>query len=213
MDSSLSQSSSTATPSRLTSVGGRGVTRAVRRVVITAVCTMVLVLAVAGVANAYTVKGGYRWQRQMVKEVLDLHPELVKIVEEVWPDFTININYGGRAVKGSIDVNIRKTGKVFTDFVIHEFGHEVQLAADAKGGRPEIDCAWDQEVISRGYPESTWVSKYCYPYYGRKNIFECFTENLSTLWPVKYHYAPDTKLAVLTADEMMTFLTDTGVLP
>lgn len=135
------------------------------------------------------------------------------MVEEVWPDFTVNINYGGRAMKGSIDVNIRKWGKVFTDMVIHEFGHEVQLAADAKGGRPEIDSAWRQELIDRGYAESTWVWKFCYPYYGRKNPFECFAENMSTLWPVKYHYATDTKLAKLTSYEMLAFLTDTGVLP
>jgi hypothetical protein len=191
----------------------RGVARAARRIAITAVCAVVLLLAVAGVANAYTIKGGYAWQRQMVKEVLDYNPALLAVVQDVWPNFTVNINYGGRAIKGSIDVSIRKWGKSFTDQVIHEFGHEVQLAADVKGGRPEIDCAWDLELTERGYPEATWVYKYCYPYYGRKNPFECFTENLSLLWPDKYHYAPDTRLAKLTAAEMKAFLVDTGVLP
>lgn len=207
------QSFSSSECRRSASVGGRGITRVMRRIVFTALCTIVLVLAVAGVANAYTIKGGDRWHRQMVKEVLDVHPELVAIIEEVWPSFTININYGGRAMKGCMDVNIRKSGKVFTDMVIHELGHEVQLAADAKGGKPEIDCAWDQELIGRGYPESKWVYKFCYPYYGRMNPFECFAENFGMLWPTKYHYAPDTRLAKLTADEMLAFLTDTGVLP
>jgi hypothetical protein len=209
MDSSLFQHLAV----RHAGSSGRGAIRAMRRVVLTAVCTMVIVLAVAGVANAYTIKGGYNWQRQMVKEVLDLHPELVAAVQEVWPNFTVNINYGGRAMKGYIDVNIRRSGKAFTDMVIHEFGHEVQLAADAKGGRPEIDSAWRQELIERGYPESMWVWKFSYPYYGRRSPHECFTENLSMLWPAKYHYAPDTKLARVTADEMLAFLTDTGVLP
>jgi hypothetical protein len=198
---------------RSTSVGGRGVTRGMRRIVLAVVCTIVLVLAMAGAANAYTIKGGDKWHRQMVKEVLEYHPELLAIVEGVWPNFTVNINYGGRASKGSIDVNIRKSGKVFTDQVLHEFGHEVQLAADAKGGLPQIDSAWDQEVTSRGYPESTWVFKISYPYYGRKNVFENFAENFSMLFPTKYHYAPDTKLARLTADEMWAFLSETGVLP
>jgi hypothetical protein len=191
----------------------RGVACAARRIAITAVCAMILVLAMAGVADAYTIKGGDRWHRQMVKEVLDYHPELVAIVEGVWPGFTVNINYGGRASKGSIDVSIRKSGKVFTDQVLHEFGHEVQLAADAKGGLPEIDYAWDQVLISRGYPESTWVPKICYPYYGRKNVFENFAENFGMLFPPKYRYAPDTRLARLTSDEMWAFLRETGVLP
>ena len=189
----------------------RRASRAARRIVLTGLCSIILVLAVAGVADAYTVNGGSEWQRQMVKEVLSYNPELLAVVEQVWPDFTVNINYGGRAVKGSIDVNINKEGLSFTDVVIHEFGHEVQLAADAKGGCPEIDCAWDLELTERGYPESTWVYECSYPYYGRRNPFECFTENLSLLWPANYHYAPDTQLAKLTAREMRAFLVNTGV--
>ncbi len=194
-------------------MGSRGFTRGMWRVVLIGVCTIVLVLSVAGAADAYTIKGGDRWHRRMVSEVLDYHPELLAIVQEVWPNFTVNINYGGRAVKGSIDVCILKSGKVFTDQVLHEFGHEVQLAADAKGGRPQIDAAWDLELTRRGYPESKWVYRFCYPYYGRKNPFECFAENFGMLWPAKYHYPPDTRLAKLTQREMWSFFYNSGVLP
>jgi hypothetical protein len=200
-------------PCRCASVGGRGITRSMRRIVLTGVCAMFLVLAVAGAADAYTIKGGDRWHRQMVKELLDYNPDLLAIVQNVWPNFTVNINYGGRAAKGSIDVNIRKSGKAFSDQVLHEFGHEVQLAADAKGGIPQIDNPWRQEMRDRGYPESKWVWRSCYPYYGRMSPHECFAENLGMLWPAKYHYAPDTKLAKLTQAEMWAFLKEAGALP
>jgi hypothetical protein len=198
---------------RSPSPGVRRAGHAARRLVLVGVCTIVLVLAVAGAANAYTIVGGDKWHRQMVKEILDYNPELLNVVQEVWPNFTVNICYGGRASKGSIAVNLRKTGKLFLDQVVHEFSHEIQLAADAAGGRPAIDGAWRQELIDRGYPERGWVWKVNKPYWGTRNPTECFAENMSMLWPAKYHYAPDTKLAKLTAAEALAFLTDTGVLP
>jgi hypothetical protein len=194
---------------------GRQRTRArvVARAVAMGLSVTFLVLALAGTATAYTVTGGTKLQRQMVKEVLEYNPELLALVENVWPDFTVRINYGGKAGRGIIDVNIRRHGRSFNDQVIHEFGHEVQLAADAKGGVPQIDNPWRQELIDRGFPESTWVWRLAYPHYGRLNPFECFAENIGMLWPADYHYAPDTKLARLTAQEMWAFLDETGVLP
>jgi hypothetical protein len=194
------------------SLPGKPRSKALRRVVAVMVGAVVLLLAFAATAEAYTVNGGSREQQRMVREVLEYNRDLLAIVESVFPDFAVNINYGGRAEKGYIDVNIRQYGRTFYDEVVHEFGHEVQLAADAHGGLPEIDCAWDRELINRGYPESMWVWSRVNPNYGELNPFECFTENLSMLWPSKYHYAPDTRLARLSAAEMRDFLTRTGVL-
>jgi len=181
----------------------------------TAAAVLVL-LMVAGPAQAVTIKGGDAAHRNAVLGVLNSRPQLLAFVESVYPDFTVCIGYGGHAWEGRIDVTGTRWGKAFTDEVAHEFCHEVQRAADATGGQEALGSAWLDELAGQGWGPDTWVWGMFAPLYGQRDPWEAFAENMKRAYFSPYYTVtstPDTQLARLSEEDMTAFLEAHGLEP
>jgi len=177
-----------------------------------AVVGLLLAIALSAPAQALTVKGGDSAHRNAVFSVLCSRPDLLGYVEGAYPDFTVNICYGGHAWKGSIDVSTAKSGRAFTDQVAHEFCHEVQIAIDARWHRglvPVNSDDWKTLLTSRGYGESTWNWDNRAPLLGRRNPWEAFAEDMKCAFYAPRFLvssSPNTYLAKVSEKDMVCFL-------
>lgn len=166
-----------------------------------------------GTAQALTVTGGSSDQQRLVGLVAGWQPGLASFIGDTYPDFNVRICYGGHAWEGSIDVPVTRQWWAFTRTVAHELGHEVQLAADARG--LNLGQAWLDELTARGYGPETWIWSNTDPVWKhRRNPWEAFAENMRrAFWSdwCASPTTPDTCLAWLSPDDMRAFLTDNGV--
>jgi len=175
---------------------------------------LVLVLLLAAPAEAVTFKGGDAAHRAAALNVLQSQPELLALVERVYPDFTVWIGYGGHAWEGRIDVCGTRQGRAFTDQVAHEFCHEVQRAADAAAGMATLGGAWLDELTRRGYGPETWEWGLYAPLYGLRDPWEAFAENMKRAFFSPYYTltnTPNTYLGWLSRADMSAFLQANGV--
>ena len=178
------------------------------------VAGIALVLLLATPAQAVTFKGGDAVHRAAALSVLRSQPELLALVESVYPDFTVWIGYGGHAWEGRIDVCGTRQGKAFTDQVAHEFCHEVQRAADAAGGTEALGSAWLDELTHRGYGPETWEWGMYAPLYGLRDPWEAFAENMKRAYFSPYYTlttTPNTSLGWLSRADMSAFLDAHGL--
>jgi hypothetical protein len=137
--------------------------------------------------------------QQATLNVVNNRPNLTALVLGVWPDFFVRGGYGGMAFPGYIDVNTHLWGIAYTDLVAHEWGHEVQRAADASGRG--LTQAWRALMLGKGWDVSAVA------------LNHAFTENLcGAYWYPYYANAPDTPYLVSKA-EMTAFLQSIGVTP
>jgi hypothetical protein len=163
-------------------------------------------------AQAVTLNGGDSAHRRAVEEVIDRQPQLLALVESVWPNFSVRVCFGGRAWEGSIDVDQSKpTMAAFKAQVGHEMAHEVQRAADAKG--LGMGAAWLALLTAEGYPSSTWVWSERAPTYGAYHPWEALAENIRRSFYAESHSTPRTQLAWPSRAAMEGFLADVGVTP
>lgn len=171
---------------------------------------LLLVLLCTGSVQAVTLVGGDPPHNGAVLSVLDSRPNLLAYVESRWPDLYVRVWYGGHAWPGYFDVDRSRWGKEFTDQVAHEFCHMIQLNNGPLGD------AWLAELTRRGYGPETWIWGQWPPYYGKRDPWEAFAENVKRAYYSPYYTlttTPDTQLVWLSRADMTTFLIENGVQP
>lgn len=174
--------------------------------------TALVFLLLASSASAITVSGSDVQHRLDVYRTLCSQVDLLEFVEDAYPALECRVNYGGLAMGSRFDVNLGLSGLAFTEMVGHEFGHEVNLAADAMG--LDMSGKWLDLLRSRGYGDETWVWELEPVYMGRACPTQALAENIRRAFyaPFSVRQYPNTVLVWLSPAEVRAFLVECGVL-
>jgi len=166
-----------------------------------------IIILWAGGALGYTITGGTMSERATAESVLAKVPWATSYIESVWPNFRIDIGYGGHAW-GMPDPHIDVNKADLNRNTAHELWHLVQLAGDNPGGPTSIGDKWLDFLRGHGYPDSSW--SWTWPEY-KRFPWESFAENAR----VAYHGgAPaDTYLGPFSWQQMTDFFLSVGIVP
>jgi hypothetical protein len=152
------------------------------------------------------INGGTADQKRLVRLVAKWQPALLSYIENVWPGFYVNVNYGGQARDGYFDTRITYTSWAFAHITAHEFCHEVQLASDHCGDN--LGAAWLDYLAANGHPAPY---NYSDP---MLNPWEALAENMRralytdlTSTPV----TPNTSLIWVQSPAMVAWLREQGL--